>query len=247
MSVYCADLVKELNDQYYNNPPDWEIQEIRKNKKYRLPGADGWVNEKIVAAVMKHAVQAMKLQRDLVKAKDYAKQWVDLYWMGRKKENASVADYYEMFKTWDEIDDGRPVDSKWLEEQRANLKNIKREEAAQNQKRTAEERRRRMEEEAERIREAKEELRRQRQSAQREQLRREYEEKRAGLDRAERALNFALDDCLYTNQENYVAGNLSAGGYAMRDFVRDDFERKYRREYDDALAMLEAEDDEDDW
>ena len=88
-------------------------------------------------------------------------------------------------------------------------------------------------------------MRRQRQSAQREQLRREYEEKRAGMDRAERALNFALDDRLYTNQENYIAGNLSADEYAMRDFVRDDIERKYREEYDDALARLEAEDDED--
>ena len=209
-----------------------------------MPG--GELDKETVAGAMQNAIRAMKLQGDLVKAKAYAKQWLDLYWLGRKNEAASVADFYEMFKTWDEIDDGQPADIEWLEETRKDLKYIKRIEAEENEKREDAARKQRMEQEAARIQEAREEMRRQRQSAQREQLRREYEEKRSGLDRAERALNFALDDRLFTNQENYIAGNLSADEYAMRDFVRDDMERKYREKYDDALAMLEAEDNEDD-
>ena len=244
MSIYCADIVKELyDDGYYNAKPDWEKKELHKQKKYKVPG--GELNKETVAATMQNAIRAMKLQGDVVKAKAYAKQWLDLYWLGRKNEEASVADFYEMFKTWDEIDDGQPADVEWLEKTRKRLKYIKKTEAEENEKRKEAARKQRMEQEAARIQEAREEMRRQRQSAQREQLRREYEEKRAGLDRAERALNFALDDRLYTNQENYIAGNLSADEYAMRDFVRDDIERKYREEYDDALARLEAEDDED--
>ncbi len=244
MSIYCADIVKELySDGYYDSKPDWEKKEIHKQKKYKVPG--GELNKETVAGAMQNAIRAMKLQGDQVKAKAYAKQWLDLYWLGRKHEEASVADFYEMFKTWDEIDDGQPTDIQWLEKTRKRLKYIKKTEAEENEKREDAARKQRMEQEAARIQEAREEMRRQRQSAQREQLRREYEEKRAGLDRAERALNFALDDRLYTNQENYIAGNLSADEYAMRDFVRDDIERKYREEYDDALARLEAEDDED--
>ena len=244
MSIYCADIVKELyDDGYYNAKPDWEKKELHKQKKYKVPG--GELNKETVAATMQNAIRAMKLQGDVVKAKAYAKQWLDLYWLGRKNEEASVADFYEMFKTWDEIDDGQPADVEWLEKTRKRLKYIKKTEAEENEKRKEAARKQRMEQEAARIQEAREEMRRQRQSAQREQLRREYEEKRAGLDRAERALNFALDDRLYTNQENYIAGNLSADEYAMRDFVRDDIERKYREEYGDALARLEAEDDED--
>lgn len=244
MSIYCADIVQELDcDGYYNVKPDWAKKELHKQKKYKVPG--GELDKETVARAMQNAIWAMKLQGDLVKAKAYAKQWLDLYWLGRKKEAASVADFYEMFKTWDEIDDGQPADIEWLEETRKDLKYIKRIEAEENEKREDAARKQRMEQEAARIQETREEMRRQRQSAQREKLRQEYEEKRSGLDRAERALNFALDDRLFTNQENYIAGNLSADEYAMRDFVRDDIERKYREEYDDALARLEAEDDED--
>lgn len=245
MSIYCADIVKELGaDGYYNFKTEWEKAELHKQQKYKLPG--GELSKGIVASTMRQAIQAMELQGDLVKAKEYAKQWLDLYWLGRKREEASVADFYEMFKTWDEIDDGRPADIEWLENTRKQLKRIKRVEAEENKKRRSEERRQRMIDEAVRLQNVQIEMQRQRQSTRREQLDREYEEKRAGLDRGERALNLALNDRLYTNQENYIAGNLSADEYAMRDFVRDDRERKYRKEYDDALAILEAEDDEDD-
>lgn len=245
MSIYCVDVLKKAYDEYSLWPADWEIKEMRKNRKYCFPDAGGWLSKETVAGAMQNAIRAMKLQGDLVKAKGYAKLWVDLYWLGRKNEAASVADFYEIFKTWDEIDDGQSADIQWLEKTRKHLKCIKKIEAEENEKREVAARKQRMEQEAARIQEAREEMHRQRQSAKREQLRREYEEKRAGLDRAERALNFALDDRLFTNQENYIAGNLSADEYAMRDFVRDDIERKYREEYDDALARLEAEDDED--
>lgn len=56
----------------------------------------------------------------------------------------------------------------------------------------------------------------------------------------------ALDGVLYTNAENYAAGNITGEQYAMRDFVRDDLERKYRKEYDDALAELDNNDEDDD-
>lgn len=56
----------------------------------------------------------------------------------------------------------------------------------------------------------------------------------------------ALDGTLYTNAENYAAGNITGEQYAMRDFVRDDLERKYRKEYDDALAELDNNDEDDD-
>lgn len=195
---------------------------------------------------MKNAINAMKIQGNLVGAKEYAKQWVDRYWMGREKKDASVVDFYEMFKTWDEIDDGKPKDTAWLEKQRKKLAKIKEAEIEERQKRNYEEHKRHIEAEAERIKEAKEELRRQRLSAQQEKLQSEYKEKIARLDRAERILNFALDGRLYTNQENYVAGNLSADEYAMRDFVRDELERKYREDYERVKDRLENDDDEDD-
>ncbi len=195
---------------------------------------------------MKNAINAMKIQGNLVGAKEYAKQWVDRYWMGREKKDASVVDFYEMFKTWDEIDDGKPKDTAWLEKQRKKLAKIKEAEIEERQKRNYEEHKRHIEAEAERIKEAKEELRRQRLSAQQEKLQSEYKEKIARLDRAERILNFALDGRLYTNQENYVAGNLSADEYAMRDFVRDELERKYREDYERVKDHLENDEDEDD-
>ena len=55
-----------------------------------------------------------------------------------------------------------------------------------------------------------------------------------------------LTACFYTNAENYAAGNITGEQYAMRDFVRDDLERKYRKEYDDALAELDNNDEDDD-
>ena len=51
---------------------------------------------------------------------------------------------------------------------------------------------------------------------------------------------------LYTNAENYAAGNITGEQYAMRDFVRDDLESKYRKEYDDALAELDNNEEDDD-
>ena len=56
----------------------------------------------------------------------------------------------------------------------------------------------------------------------------------------------ALAGALYTNAENYAAGNITGEQYAMRDFVRDYLERKYRKEYDDALAELDNNDEDDD-
>lgn len=93
----------------------------------------------------------MELQGNLVKAKKYAKQWVDLYWLGRQRKEASVADFYEMFKAWDEIDDGQSADIEWLENTRKQLKRIKQVETEENKKRKYEERKRRMMEEAVRI------------------------------------------------------------------------------------------------
>ena len=43
-----------------------------------------------------------------------------------------------------------------------------------------------------------------------------------------------------------TAGHITGEQYAMRDFVRDDLERKYRKEYDDALAELDNNDEDDD-
>lgn len=137
-------------------------------------------------------------------------------------------------------------DTAWLEKQRKKLAKIKEAEIEERQKRKYEEHKRHIEAEAERIKEAKEELRRQRLSAQQEKLQSEYKEKIARLDRAERILNFALDDRLYTNQENNVAGNLSADEYAVRDFVRDELERKYREDYERVKDHLENDEDEDD-
>lgn len=249
-SIYCADSFDEADKKVKDAIKakgaisNYEANKIRSDKRYRFPG--GKEDKDIVAAVMKNAINAMKIQGNLVGAKEYAKQWVDRYWMGREKKDASVVDFYEMFKTWDEIDDGKPKDTAWLEKQRKKLAKIKEAEIEERQKRNYEEHKRHIEAEAERIKEAKEELRRQRLSAQQEKLQSEYKEKIARLDRAERILNFALDGRLYTNQENYVAGNLSADEYAMRDFVRDELERKYREDYERVKDRLENDDDEDD-
>lgn len=73
-------------------------------------------------------------------------------------------------------------------------------------------------------------------------LRAEYDAKVQGLDDRERVLNAFLDSNTYTNEENYLAGNLGEQEYARRKFLRDEKEDKYRREYEEALRDLEDED-----
>ena len=75
-------------------------------------------------------------------------------------------------------------------------------------------------------------------------LRAEYDAKVQGLDDRERVLNAFLDSNTYTNEENYLAGNLGEQEYARRKFLRDEKEDKYRREYEEGLRDLEDEDDE---
>lgn len=75
-------------------------------------------------------------------------------------------------------------------------------------------------------------------------LRAEYDAKVQGLDDRERTLNAFLDSNTYTNEENYLAGNLGEREYARRKFLRDEKEDKYRREYEEGLRDLEDEDDE---
>ena len=76
-------------------------------------------------------------------------------------------------------------------------------------------------------------------AAQEQKLRDTYEDKLRGLDARERVLNAALDHNTYTNEENYLAGNLGDQEYARRKFLRDEAEEKYRKEYESALADLD--------
>ena len=76
-------------------------------------------------------------------------------------------------------------------------------------------------------------------------LRAEYDAKVRGLDDRERTLNAFLDKNTYTNEENYLAGNLGEQEYARRKFLRDEKEDKYRREYEEALQNLDLEDEDD--
>ena len=66
-----------------------------------------------------------------------------------------------------------------------------------------------------------------------------------GLDDRERTLNAFLDKNTYTNEENYMAGNLGEQEYARRKFLRDEKEDKYRREYEEGLQNLDLEDEDD--
>ena len=76
-------------------------------------------------------------------------------------------------------------------------------------------------------------------------LRAEYDAKVQGLDDRERTLNAFLDKNTYTNEENYMAGNLGEQEYARRKFLRDEKEDKYRREYEEGLQNLDLEDEDD--
>ena len=76
-------------------------------------------------------------------------------------------------------------------------------------------------------------------------LRAEYDAKVRGLDDRERTLNAFLDSNTYTNEENYLAGNLGEQEYARRKFLRDEKEDKYRREYEEGLQNLDLEDEDD--
>lgn len=76
-------------------------------------------------------------------------------------------------------------------------------------------------------------------------LRAEYDAKVQGLDDRERTLNAFLDSNTYTNEENYLAGNLGEQEYARRKFLRDEKEDKYRREYEEGLQNLDLEDEDD--
>ncbi|CCX36851.1 unknown [Clostridium sp. CAG:1013] len=75
-------------------------------------------------------------------------------------------------------------------------------------------------------------------------LRAEYNAKVQSLDDRERTLNAFMDGNTYTNEENYLAGNLGEQEYARRKFLRDEKEDKYRREYEESLGLLDDEDDD---
>ena len=66
----------------------------------------------------------------------------------------------------------------------------------------------------------------------RKKLREEYEQKLKNLDNRERTLNALLDNTAYTNEENYLAGNLGETEYARRKFLRDEAEDKLRKDYE---------------
>ena len=105
------------------------------------------------------------------------------------------------------------------------------------------EERRQREQAAEQARRQEELARRAQTRAEKEaRLRAEYDAKVQGLDDRERTLNAFLDKNTYTNEENYMAGNLGEQEYARRKFLRDEKEDKYRREYEEALRDLEDED-----
>ena len=107
------------------------------------------------------------------------------------------------------------------------------------------EERRQREQAAEQARRQEELARRAQARAEKEaRLRAEYDAKVQGLDDRERTLNAFLDSNTYTNEENYMAGNLGEQEYARRKFLRDEKEDKYRREYEEGLRDLEDEDDE---
>lgn len=80
-------------------------------------------------------------------------------------------------------------------------------------------------------------------SAKEEKVRKEYEAKMKSLDDRERTLNAFLDNNTYTNEENYLAGNLGEQEYARRKFLRDEKEDKYRKEYEDSLSALDDDND----
>ena len=73
----------------------------------------------------------------------------------------------------------------------------------------------------------------------RKKLRDEYEKKLRNLDDRERTLNAFLDNTAYTNEENYLAGNLGETEYARRKFLRDEAEDKLRKDYEDAVRNLD--------
>lgn len=72
-------------------------------------------------------------------------------------------------------------------------------------------------------------------------LRAEYEENLSRLDNRERMFNALLNNNTFTNEENYLAGNLSDEEYMRRKFLRDQKEDRYRREYEDSLRSLDDE------
>ena len=84
---------------------------------------------------------------------------------------------------------------------------------------------------------------RQRQNeAERKRLQTEYEKRVRSLDDRERVLNAMLDNAAFTNEENYLAGNLDDQTYARRKFLRDEKEDKYRKEYEESLEKLNRKD-----
>lgn len=102
---------------------------------------------------------------------------------------------------------------------------------------------RRMEREARYLEEEEHQLQQKMRAEKEQKLRAEYEAKMKGLDDRERTLNALLDKNTYTNEENYLAGNLGTQEYSRRKFLRDEKADKYRKEYEDALSKLEKEDD----
>ncbi len=108
------------------------------------------------------------------------------------------------------------------------------------EKQRVEELRKKLEQEEE-LREEQEEQQRQNE-AERKRLQTEYEKRVRSLDDRERVLNAMLDNAAFTNEENYLAGNLDDQTYARRKFLRDEKEDKYRKEYEESLEKLNRKD-----
>lgn len=94
-----------------------------------------------------------------------------------------------------------------------------------------------------RLEEEERQLKQQMRAEKERKLRAEYEAKMKRLDDQERTLNAFLDKNTYTNEENYLAGNLGTQEYSRRKFLRDEQADKYRKEYEDALRALDDEEE----
>ncbi len=100
---------------------------------------------------------------------------------------------------------------------------------------------RRLEREDRYFEEEEHQLKQQMRAEKEQKLRAEYEAKMRSLDDRERAVNALLDKNTYTNEENYLAGNLGTQEYSRRKFLRDEKAGKYRKAYEDALGALDDE------
>ncbi|HIR91993.1 MAG TPA: sel1 repeat family protein [Candidatus Egerieimonas intestinavium] len=73
----------------------------------------------------------------------------------------------------------------------------------------------------------------------RKESKREHNERLRILDDRERFFNALTNNNAFTNEESYLAGNLSDQEYMRRKFLRDQKEEKYRREYEESLRSVD--------